>query len=72
MAVSSHGVWGRVRERLRRFPVLLASCEQQASVYGKCVASKTTGHGDLKKDVCAKEFQMLMECFTKAAKSNVK
>ncbi|CAI5765768.1 Hypothetical predicted protein [Podarcis lilfordi] len=70
--MSSRGVWGRVRQRLQRFPELLAGCGEQASVYGKCVASKTTGHGDLKKDACAKEFEMLMDCFMKSAKRNVK
>uniref|UniRef100_A0A8D0B5C0 NADH:ubiquinone oxidoreductase complex assembly factor 8 n=1 Tax=Salvator merianae TaxID=96440 RepID=A0A8D0B5C0_SALMN len=64
--MTSRGVWSRVRERLQRFPELLASCGEQASVYGKCVASKTTGHGKLQKDACAKEFEMLMDCFTKA------
>ncbi|KAG8129208.1 putative C17orf89-like protein [Naja naja] len=44
----------------------------EATVYGKCIASNTTEHGNLKKDVCAKEFAMLMDCFTEAAKKNVK
>lgn len=30
------------------------------------MASNTTEHGNLKKDVCAKEFAMLMDCFTEA------
>lgn len=30
------------------------------------MASSTTEHGNLKKDVCAKEFAMLMDCFTEA------
>ncbi|KAF7236889.1 NADH dehydrogenase [ubiquinone] 1 alpha subcomplex assembly factor 8 [Varanus komodoensis] len=64
--MSGRGIWGRVRGRFERFPELLASCGEQASVYGKCIASNATGHGDLKKDVCAKEFEMLMDCFTKA------
>ncbi|XP_016846738.1 NADH dehydrogenase [ubiquinone] 1 alpha subcomplex assembly factor 8 [Anolis carolinensis] len=66
----SRGVWGRVRERMERFPALLASCGEQASAYGKCVATHAVGPGDLKKDVCSKEFEMLMDCFTKAAKRN--
>ncbi|XP_032065128.1 NADH dehydrogenase [ubiquinone] 1 alpha subcomplex assembly factor 8 [Pantherophis guttatus] len=70
--MSSRAVWERVRARVQRFPELLASCGEQASVYGKCIASNTTEHGNLKKDVCAKEFAMLMDCFTEAAKKNVK
>uniref|UniRef100_A0A8C6X1F0 IMS import disulfide relay-system CHCH-CHCH-like Cx9C domain-containing protein n=1 Tax=Naja naja TaxID=35670 RepID=A0A8C6X1F0_NAJNA len=46
--------------------------KDSATVYGKCIASNTTEHGNLKKDVCAKEFAMLMDCFTEAAKKNVK
>ncbi|XP_020669106.2 NADH dehydrogenase [ubiquinone] 1 alpha subcomplex assembly factor 8 isoform X2 [Pogona vitticeps] len=67
--MSSRGIWGRVRERLHRFPELLESCGEQASIYGKCIASHTAGQRDLKKDVCAKEFEMLMDCFTKAGYS---
>ncbi|XP_033026423.1 NADH dehydrogenase [ubiquinone] 1 alpha subcomplex assembly factor 8 [Lacerta agilis] len=70
--MSSRGVWGHVRERLQRFPELLAGCGEPASAYGKCVASRTTGHGDLRMDACAEEFEMLMECFAKSAKRNVK
>ncbi|KAH0629358.1 hypothetical protein JD844_011378 [Phrynosoma platyrhinos] len=64
---SRGGAWGRVRERLlRRFPESLAGCGEQASAYGKCIASHAAGQVDLRKDVCAKEFEMLMDCFTKA------
>lgn len=41
---------------------------QQAAVYGKCVASTTTGRQELKKDLCAKEFDALKTCFTTAVR----
>lgn len=38
----------------------------QATAYGKCVAATTTGRQELKKDLCAKEFEALKTCFTNA------
>lgn len=38
----------------------------QAAAYGKCVAATTTGKQELKKDLCAKEFEALKTCFTNA------
>lgn len=35
-------------------------------MYGKCVAASTTGGQDLKKDLCAKEFEALKTCFANA------
>ncbi|KAF0025253.1 hypothetical protein F2P81_022134 [Scophthalmus maximus] len=43
-----------------------------ATAYGKCVAGTTTGRQELKKDVCAKEFEALKTCFTNAAKKRAK
>ncbi|TFK05853.1 NADH dehydrogenase 1 alpha subcomplex assembly factor 8 [Platysternon megacephalum] len=70
--MSGQGVWLRARERLRRFPELLAGCRDQAAAYGKCVAATTTGPAELRKDVCTKEFEALKECFTQAAKKTMK
>uniref|UniRef100_A0A8C4W779 NADH:ubiquinone oxidoreductase complex assembly factor 8 n=1 Tax=Gopherus evgoodei TaxID=1825980 RepID=A0A8C4W779_9SAUR len=64
--MSGQGVWLRARERLRRFPELLAGCRDQAAAYGRCVAATTTGHTELRKDVCRKEFEALKQCFTQA------
>lgn len=41
---------------------------QQAAVYGKCVAATTTGRQELRKDLCAKEFEALKTCFTNAVR----
>lgn len=35
-------------------------------MYGKCVAATTTGTQELRKDLCAKEFEALKICFTNA------
>uniref|UniRef100_A0A8D0HET0 NADH:ubiquinone oxidoreductase complex assembly factor 8 n=1 Tax=Sphenodon punctatus TaxID=8508 RepID=A0A8D0HET0_SPHPU len=70
--MSSQGVWVRARERLRRFPELLAGCGEQAAAYGKCVAAMTAGHTELKKEACAAEFEALRDCFRLAAKKNLK
>ncbi|XP_078081697.1 NADH dehydrogenase [ubiquinone] 1 alpha subcomplex assembly factor 8 isoform X1 [Mustelus asterias] len=40
----------------------------EASAYGRCVAANTQGSKDLRKDMCAKEFQALKSCFTLNAK----
>ncbi|TNN74609.1 putative protein C17orf89 [Liparis tanakae] len=44
----------------------------QAATYGKCVAATTTGKQELRKDMCAKEFEALKTCFTAAAKKKAK
>lgn len=41
-------------------------CVTQGAVYGKCVTATTTGRQELKKDLCAKEFEALKSCFTNA------
>ncbi|XP_067914813.1 NADH dehydrogenase [ubiquinone] 1 alpha subcomplex assembly factor 8 [Heterodontus francisci] len=61
-------VWIRTRERLRSFPHFMAACAEEASAYGRCVATNTQGSQDLRKDMCAKEFQALKNCFTLNAK----
>uniref|UniRef100_A0A3B5BEV1 NADH:ubiquinone oxidoreductase complex assembly factor 8 n=1 Tax=Stegastes partitus TaxID=144197 RepID=A0A3B5BEV1_9TELE len=64
--MSGSNVWSRSRERLRRFPELLAQCSDEAAVYGKCVAASTKGREELKKDLCAREFEALKTCFANA------
>lgn len=46
-------------------------CVVQAAAYGKCVAATTTGRQELKKDLCAKEFEALRTCFTNAVSDKV-
>ncbi|XP_044856185.1 NADH dehydrogenase [ubiquinone] 1 alpha subcomplex assembly factor 8-like [Mauremys mutica] len=68
-AMSGQGVLLRARERLRRFPELLAGCRDQAAAYGRCVAATTP---ELRQDGCWKEFEALKQCFTQAAKKTMK
>ncbi|XP_041670952.1 NADH dehydrogenase [ubiquinone] 1 alpha subcomplex assembly factor 8 [Cheilinus undulatus] len=70
--MSGSNVWSRSREKLRRFPELFAQCSAEAAAYGKCVAATTTSKQELKKDLCAKEFEALKTCFMNAAKKKVK
>uniref|UniRef100_A0A3P8UBG9 NADH:ubiquinone oxidoreductase complex assembly factor 8 n=1 Tax=Cynoglossus semilaevis TaxID=244447 RepID=A0A3P8UBG9_CYNSE len=64
--MSGSNVWSRTREKLRLFPELFAQCAEEGAVYGKCVTATTTGRQELKKDLCAKEFEALKSCFTNA------
>ncbi|XP_039596431.1 NADH dehydrogenase [ubiquinone] 1 alpha subcomplex assembly factor 8 [Polypterus senegalus] len=66
--MSGSNVWFTSRERMRRFPELLAVCAEEAAVYGKCVASASSGKYEVRKDMCGMEFQSLKRCFIDAAK----
>ncbi|XP_059892872.1 NADH dehydrogenase [ubiquinone] 1 alpha subcomplex assembly factor 8 [Gadus macrocephalus] len=70
--MSGTNVWTRSREKLRRFPEILAQCPGEASAYGKCVTATTIGKQELQKDLCVKEFQALKTCFLNAAKKAAK
>lgn len=70
--MSGSSVWSRSREKMRLFPELFAQCADEAAVYGKCVAATMTGRQELKKDLCANEFEALKICFTNAAKKRAK
>ncbi|XP_031147299.1 NADH dehydrogenase [ubiquinone] 1 alpha subcomplex assembly factor 8 [Sander lucioperca] len=70
--MSGTNAWTRSRERMRLFPELFAQCAGEAATYGKCVAATTTGRQELRKDMCAKEFEALKTCFTNAAKRKAK
>ncbi|KAK5617401.1 hypothetical protein CRENBAI_006540 [Crenichthys baileyi] len=70
--MSESNVWSRSRERLRVFSELLSQCAEEAAVYGKCVAATTAGKQELKKDLCAKEFEALKTCFTNAARKRIR
>ncbi|XP_061233187.1 NADH dehydrogenase [ubiquinone] 1 alpha subcomplex assembly factor 8 [Neopsephotus bourkii] len=68
--MSGRGVWLRARARLRRFPVLLSGCGEQAAAYGRCVAAAAAG--ELRRDTCLEEFRALRDCFARAAKATPK
>ncbi|XP_053367869.1 NADH dehydrogenase [ubiquinone] 1 alpha subcomplex assembly factor 8 [Clarias gariepinus] len=70
--MSGRNAWASSRERIRRFPELLARCSVEAAAYGKCVVSTTTGKQELKKDFCLKEFKALKTCFIHAANQGMK
>ncbi|XP_037547278.1 NADH dehydrogenase [ubiquinone] 1 alpha subcomplex assembly factor 8 [Nematolebias whitei] len=70
--MSGSNVWSRSRERMRLFSGLFAQCAEEAAAYGKCVAATTKSKQELKKDLCAQEFQALKTCFTNAAKKRAK
>ncbi|KAG9332157.1 hypothetical protein JZ751_015733 [Albula glossodonta] len=70
--MSGANVWTRSRDRMRRFPDLLAQCSIEAVAYGKCVSATTTGRQELRKDLCVREFEALKTCFTTAAKKGGK
>ncbi|XP_056673328.1 NADH dehydrogenase [ubiquinone] 1 alpha subcomplex assembly factor 8 isoform X1 [Monodelphis domestica] len=56
-------VWGRVRSRIQSFPERLATCGVEAAAYGKCIQAATAPGGDLRRNLCAKEFEALRNCF---------
>ncbi|KAF4084993.1 hypothetical protein AMELA_G00112460 [Ameiurus melas] len=70
--MSGRNVWASSRERMKRFPELLARCSVEAAAYGKCVVSTTSGKQELKKDLCLKEFEALKTCFINAANHGLK
>uniref|UniRef100_A0A8C7ZD96 NADH:ubiquinone oxidoreductase complex assembly factor 8 n=1 Tax=Oryzias sinensis TaxID=183150 RepID=A0A8C7ZD96_9TELE len=64
--MSGSNVWTRSREKMRNFSDIFSKCADEAAAYGKCVAATTAGRQELKKDLCAKEFEALKTCFVKA------
>ncbi|XP_015211764.1 NADH dehydrogenase [ubiquinone] 1 alpha subcomplex assembly factor 8 [Lepisosteus oculatus] len=70
--MSAKNVWTRSRDRMRRFPELLAQCSSEAAAYGRCVSSATLGKQDLRKGQCGREFEALKRCCVAVAKRNVK
>uniref|UniRef100_A0A3P9JPE1 NADH:ubiquinone oxidoreductase complex assembly factor 8 n=1 Tax=Oryzias latipes TaxID=8090 RepID=A0A3P9JPE1_ORYLA len=66
--MSGSNVWTRSREKMRNFSDIFSKCADEAAAYGKCVAATTAGRQELKKDLCAKEFEALKTCFVKGLK----
>lgn len=50
------------RQRLLKFGEYLSACAPEATVYGRCVSDKAEKIGH---NACAKEFQVLVDCFKK-------
>ncbi|CAG5909162.1 unnamed protein product [Menidia menidia] len=69
--MSGSNVWSRSREKLKLFPEIFAQCADEAAIYGKCVSDTTTGKQELKKDLCAREFEALKMCFRNAVSGAV-
>ncbi|XP_074116493.1 NADH dehydrogenase [ubiquinone] 1 alpha subcomplex assembly factor 8 [Sminthopsis crassicaudata] len=64
-------VWSRVRSRIQSFPERLATCGVEAAAYGKCVQAATAPGGELRRNLCAKEFEALRNCFVAVAKKTL-
>uniref|UniRef100_A0A8C5R8P1 NADH dehydrogenase [ubiquinone] 1 alpha subcomplex assembly factor 8 n=1 Tax=Leptobrachium leishanense TaxID=445787 RepID=A0A8C5R8P1_9ANUR len=60
--------------RMCRFPPPpnLVKTLGEAASYGQCVSTETAGNNELKKSACAREFQALKECFSRALKRSIK
>lgn len=55
----------KARNRLSKYPVLVAKCSTTAAQYAKCVTSDF----DIKKNACDKEFQQFKKCLVEQAKA---
>lgn len=55
----------KAKERMKKFPLLLAQCRVEGSAYAKCVAK----YDDIAKDACKEEFIKFKNCLQKAAAS---
>lgn len=53
------------RQKMAVFARSLGSCSKQATVYGRCVASKVE---DVQKGLCQMEFNAFKECVQKAVR----
>lgn len=55
----------KVKERFRKYPLLLMECEETGKRYAACVVEKKT----LKKNDCEAEFARFKACLVKVAAS---
>lgn len=53
------------KDRFKKYPLLIAQCEETAKQYAMCVLEKKT----LRKDDCNAEFARFKACIVKAAAS---
>lgn len=55
----------KAKERLGKYPLLVAKCSTVAAAYATCV----TRDLDIQKHVCDKEFQQFKKCLMEQAKT---
>lgn len=55
----------KAKERFRQYPVLLAKCGKEATVYAKCVLKKDS----VNLNDCDEEFKSFKNCLRKTAAS---
>lgn len=55
----------QARERLVKYPILIAKCSTKATAYAVCV----TRDLDIQKHACDKEFQQFKQCLVEQAKN---
>ncbi|KZC07501.1 hypothetical protein WN55_08272 [Dufourea novaeangliae] len=53
----------KAKERLRKYPVLVAQCHETGAKYAACVVAKS----NLQKNDCDSEFNAFKTCLMKAA-----
>lgn len=53
----------KARSRYRQYPMILANCTKEASVYAKCVLKRD----NVSKHDCSEEFKYLKNCLQKTA-----
>ncbi|KAF2480107.1 hypothetical protein BDY17DRAFT_327090 [Neohortaea acidophila] len=49
---------------IEKFAEATAKCTLEGAAYGKCIASN---YQNVSKDMCAKEFMMLKDCYLRAS-----
>lgn len=55
----------KAKDRLSKYPLLVAKCSSSASAYAICVTSDL----NVKKGACEKEFQQFKQCLMEQAKN---
>ncbi|KAI9183838.1 hypothetical protein H9P43_002890 [Blastocladiella emersonii ATCC 22665] len=55
----------QVGKGIRQFADAAAKCSAEGAAYGKCI---TDGYKDVRKDMCAKEFESFKACMTRQMK----
>lgn len=53
----------KARARSRQYPIILAKCSKEGSVYAKCVLKRD----NVNKDDCVEQFKHFKSCLQKAA-----
>lgn len=56
----------KAKERLKKYPALLAECRETGAAYAKCVTTKS----NVNKDDCHPEFVKFKKCLVEAAAKN--